>query len=628
MQTASPRRPAPGSGSTERQRSSSPWSAGADVSTSLRLALLGLPPFSAGPGIEVSPFVQVKVHFDATADTDGRISVVAPFRIGSGFFYDGSTHAGLSSPPRYEPEVGLPDAAVNFVGSIELEIVVALLIAIEAVPVGGPVIGPSFGVQLEIDSTTGWDLDGSIKILGGWAFPDPLAPPFPAIPEDLRDLHPPVQFDIDGAAGPFPVGVPTTRWSRVFDIAGDDGAAAALPAGDSLIVVEATGNPWMASLDELGLPQWQTTATDPWNPNGMVTTANGDVVVAGTSGNRMRADRFDPTGAPVWTRTLRVPDADATTCVAVVQTESNGTIVAGRVTRSSIGSPILGAIDEDGNVEWSMEVDMGSSSTDPVIEALARTPSGEIIAVGSVHYTDTADPSEPPIGGKNALILRLCEDGTLVSAFALGGTASDDGLRIAVQPDGSYAIAGRLPASAQNVWIASLTPDDTLDWSASYQSRPDDSGIDNSTPSGLATVAANGLLVSGDIGSPDQDAWLMRLNKNGMPVWVKTYLSTDTDDELSGVIALSDGVAAFGRTQATDNANGDLWIVRTNVDGMLHFTADSALTAVNTAVQWQQIHDHTVRALAPESIPTALEADPESELVVDEASAFGELVAE
>src|SRR4051794_23383391 len=60
--------------------------AGADVSDSFRLALVGLPPFTIEP-VTVSPFVQVKLDFAATAETAGRVSVVAPFHIGSGFLF-------------------------------------------------------------------------------------------------------------------------------------------------------------------------------------------------------------------------------------------------------------------------------------------------------------------------------------------------------------------------------------------------------------------------------------------------------------------------------------------------------------------------------------------------------------
>lgn len=149
----------------------------------------------------------------------------------------------------------------------------------------------------------------------------------------------------------------------------------------------------------------------------------------------MRVDRFEPGGQPLWTRTLTVPDAATTTCTAIVRTVADTTILAGQVTRS----PILAAIDADGEVEWSAEVDMGAGSAGPTIAALALAPSGEIIAVGSVHHTN------------------------------------------------------------------------------------DGAGIEFANPTGLAALDGNALLVSGYIGAPDVDAFLLRLANNGMPVWAKSY---------------------------------------------------------------------------------------------------------
>ena len=75
--------------------------AGADTAGLLRLAMIPLPPISAGPSIEVSPFVEVRLHLAASADADARISVVAPFRLGSGFAFDGSLRGDVvAAAPR------------------------------------------------------------------------------------------------------------------------------------------------------------------------------------------------------------------------------------------------------------------------------------------------------------------------------------------------------------------------------------------------------------------------------------------------------------------------------------------------------------------------------------------------
>jgi hypothetical protein len=59
--------------------------AGADISGTVQLVLVPLPSFTVGGSITVSPFVRIAAHVGATVDADARISIVAPFAIGSGF---------------------------------------------------------------------------------------------------------------------------------------------------------------------------------------------------------------------------------------------------------------------------------------------------------------------------------------------------------------------------------------------------------------------------------------------------------------------------------------------------------------------------------------------------------------
>jgi hypothetical protein len=120
----------------------------------------------------------------------------------------------MSSSPRHAPEIGLPDSPVALAhrARIDLEIILALLIAIEGVPVGGPVIGTSLGTIIEVDPSA-VAVNGEVEIVGGWAFLglDGL----PDIPEDLVQLHPFVRFEIPSPGSPF-AGAAPTRWAQAW----------------------------------------------------------------------------------------------------------------------------------------------------------------------------------------------------------------------------------------------------------------------------------------------------------------------------------------------------------------------------------------------------------------------------
>jgi hypothetical protein len=420
-------------------------------------------------------------------------------------------------------------------------------------------------------------------------------------------------------------GTASTRWSRLFALDDTEEATALMPHGEGLTVLGANGTLWLASLDGLGLPTSQTTA-DAWSPVAIAETTNGETLVAGTKTNSMRIIRFDDSlSTPIWARTWGVVDAESVTCVAMVPTATGGAILAGRVNRSSVLTPILTAVSGDGEVRWSIEIDMGFGSSRPVILALAEDNAGGFIAVGSVEYSDPADPS---ISRKNALILRFTDEGELGHGYALGGDLAESARQIVVHPDGSYTIGGHFDG-APNIWLASVDVHDALVWSASYRIRPDtDFSLDLTNLRGLAPTAANGVVLCGEVSLPDIDAWMLHANAVGMPLWGKCYSSAGIDDVLTGVVTLENGFAAFGRIQVVPNIDSDPWILCTSVDGMASFTEASGLVTDNTQVEWQRVRDHAIHALQPVPTPATLEVESDELPPSVPATGFGQLITE
>jgi hypothetical protein len=600
-----------------------------DLTSELPLFTLRLPQVTFGP-VTVTPFAQGRLLLGGTADADARVSMVAPFHVGSSFDKNASPPAESTSPPRFEPELGRPELSGNFTGTVEIEVTMAFMTSIGIFPVGGPVIGPRFGVALDADAAS-WSLEGDVEVVAGWAFPNAAGEP--NLPDQLEEIvNPPAWHIADGAV---PNLGPSTRWSQAFDIVNDDNAGAAALFGDRVVVVETDDAPWLASLGEGGVPAWQREEATGWKPRSIVRAQNGDILIAGVSSNNVdiRVERYTPAGTPRWSNTMTVPGAvvqlcppQSIRCDGILPTASNGAIVSGRVTYTG-GEPhlLFAALDRDGNITWSTELETGAGSTDPVVHALAETATGEILAVGAIDYSDGVG-----IDGTNALVLRLDASGNPLSARAVGGLHDQKAHQLAVFPDGSYAIAGDAGASAPfDVWIASLDDSDALVWSGSYQNRPEDpDNIDISTVTGISPIGSRGILVSGNFGSPDSNAWIFRINRSGMPVWVKTYISAD-DERIEEVLALPDGLIAFGDTELTETVNSsysDLWVLRTSVDGMLHFTDGNGLDAENTDPQWQLFptSEHGVHTLAPAPLASATLTGAPTALTANVAGAVGQ----
>jgi hypothetical protein len=209
----------------------------------------------------------------------------------------------------------------------------------------------------------------------------------------------------------------------------------------------------------------------------------------------------------------------------------------------------------------------------------------------------------------------------------VGGIGDQVAHHIAVYPDGSYVIGGE--QEPHEVWLASLGANDTLLWSAVYQSRPDvDSNGEQASLTGLAPLPDHGFLVSGEIGSADRDAFAFRGSREGMPLWLKTYRSAD-EDHLSAILALPDGFFAFGSTGFTEDTSSytDLWAIHAAVDGRIRFADGNGFTVENTAVQWQRITDHGAHLLAPVTVASStLQSTPPVAFTVNAAAAAGTLL--
>ena len=339
-------------------------------------------------------------------------------------------------------------------------------------------------------------------------------------------------------------------------------------------------------------------------------TDAGDLVVAGVKGSGdVRVERYDSVGTPQWARIVEIDDVVSGKWTAVVP-RAEGAVVAGNVThRTGERRAILAELDETGDLVWATEIDTGLGSSQAAITALAEVPNGELLAVGAVDYTD----SDGTITGRNALVLRMAADGTPVAAYALGAPLGEDATGVAVHDDGSYAISGQTSAAGDDhfSWVASFGADDTLLWSSTYADRPD---AGYASANGIAAVADGGYVVAGWTGMRDEDGWLIRLDGTGMPLWSKTYEGTD-DNELIGVVAMPTGVAAYGQTNTTNalgNSFNDIWLLRTNVDGMAHFDPDTGFDTINHPVQWHPSAEYTLHQLDPAKVATTvnvIEAD-------------------
>jgi hypothetical protein len=408
------------------------------------------------------------------------------------------------------------------------------------------------------------------------------------------------RFDIAHARDAGPLENVSTRWSRAFDSFNGDVAGAVMSDGDGLVVIEESGTPWMARLDGLGLPDWQGLESTPLRRVDAVAhaTDGGFFTGGGLGGGGVRVERFDPAGTPVWAEEITIDGVQSGAWSSAVASDG-GVIVAGDV-RYPDGQEraVLISVDDDGAVRWTTEIDPDVRFDEIEINAAATEPDGDLLIVGKSWF-ENPDAAHDDW---DAVIIRVSSDGTVQTAFAVGGPFSDEALSVAVQPNGTYAVSGQTSGEENMAWVASFDAADQLLWSSTYLDRPgDELASEYAYATGIAAVDGD-YVASGITGMQGgQDSWLIRIDDTGMPIWSKSVMGTE-DDELTGVVAMPTGVAAFGQTETTPsalNSFAEIWVVRTNVDGMVHFDPTSGFDTVNGSVQWQHATTHAVTTLTP-----------------------------
>ena len=576
-----------------------------DLEGTLEVLTLPLAEFQAGPA-SVIPYLGVDVRFSGHAEAGAAVSVVAPFDVSAALSkLGGRPSASSIEPPSFRPEIGLPDmaSALAFQATVELDVSVTFMLAINGIPVGGPVLAAGLGAVLDVDLDgpgPWWDLDGIAGLKYGWSNPDLAGAPEP--PNTLRSLFPRRQFDIDHARDAGPLADVSTRWSRAFSIFNDDDLGGLVADGDSLVIAEDAGTPWMSTLDGLGNVTSQRQESTPLIAiDAMSRAASGELVTAGSrGGGGIRVEGFEPDDTPQWAENITFDDVQSGLWSASVAT-TNGVVLAGHV-RHPDGSEaaMLVEVDDAGGVLWATEIDPGPDHPDIDVTAIAVAPGGDLLVVGKTFFEDPDAAHDD----WDALIVRVHGDGTLAGAYGIGGPLMDTAAAVAVQPDGSYAVSGQTTGDGHGPWVVALGPDDSMLWSSTYLDRSGDELTSEYAYATGMTAVDGGYVVSGITGMQGgQDGWLLRIDAGGMPLWAKSYIGAQ-DDELTGVVAMPTGFAAFGQTETPDpaqNTFADIWIVRTSVDGMVHFDPTSMFDTVNGSVQWEVSSQHVQHELSTAS---------------------------
>ena len=376
-----------------------------------------------------------------------------------------------------------------------------------------------------------------------------------------------------GASTDFPVSLALT----------EDGGA--LVAGSSVSFDASPSDAWLIKTDTLGHVGWEVAFQDLGTATSAIDLADGYLVAAGRLGATTGPSyllRLDDNGKVVWARSITSPNG--TGIAKLLPTNDGGAIAVGTHGYGATADFFAARFDAQGALLWSRRYDSGGD--DYAWAGTATSDGGFLIAgqlsaggiwlmkidgQGAINFQTRFDGTdfelgtfvaESPLGGYvvggqqggNALVIRLNTAGQIVWQRTYdGGTPYEEAYDVTVRADGEIVIVGKTDIYAPtNLWVLAISDGGNVDWSRSVGGPAQDFG-GGAPPYGWAgspirATPDGGVLVAGhteSFGAGGQDAWLLKLTKNG-------YLALDSATgayvtPLSGSVS-NTGLAAISTT--------------------------------------------------------------------------------
>ncbi|HUU44269.1 MAG TPA: fibronectin type III domain-containing protein [Acidobacteriota bacterium] len=228
-------------------------------------------------------------------------------------------------------------------------------------------------------------------------------------------------------------------WTETYgDAAGvEDWGTDIIPGHDGGYIVagtfKAAYSHYLARIDETGAIIWQQEIIAPVSPvwtAAIAATSDQGYVIGGSRWGRSYIAKTDGTGNMEWeTRIDGTIDAFPQDILAL----DDGYLIAGygREGATLINDAYFLRTDLNGDVLWEK---IFAGSGNDYLWAAVRMPGGDFLAVGTTESSGA--------GGSDVYLMRVDDDGNLVSETTFGGGGDDAGNDIIATRDGGFLIVG------------------------------------------------------------------------------------------------------------------------------------------------------------------------------------------
>ena len=365
-----------------------------------------------------------------------------------------------------------------------------------------------------------------------------------------------------------------TTFERTFGGAQPDyGHAIASTADGGLIITGLTlsfgdtlGDTYLIKTDTDGNQQWVQIISGPAleGGNSVIQTTDGGYFIVchtesyGAGDCDSWALKTDNLGNIQWSQTHGCPDDDVG--YDGIQTSDGSYIVTGIYRGTDWrGNAFAVKYASDGTEMWVKEYG-DTASTENGARIIQCTDGGFVLAGGI----------NPGTGQSDILVMKIDANGNLLWSENIGGPSDEVSYGLCTASDGGYIVCGytkSLGTGDADVYIVKLNDSGTQLWSRNY------GGINDDVATHVIAAQDGGYVLSGITKSFGDSvaALIIKTDAYGNMSWMRTFGESNFLTEGNRITACSDGgFAMTGSRELTGSGNPDLYLVKTDNDGILN----------------------------------------------------------
>ncbi|MBI2271126.1 MAG: T9SS type A sorting domain-containing protein [Bacteroidetes bacterium] len=282
--------------------------------------------------------------------------------------------------------------------------------------------------------------------------------------------------------------------------------------------------------------------------------------------------KTDSAGELTWTKVFGNTGFDEAS--AVVQTKDGNYLIAGSLSVPAGSDDILLLkIDQQGDTLWTKII--SGSGWDYANDVVELNNSDLIFCGYTSSFSGTAD--------SDLLIFRTDKNGAIKWCKTYGNSGQEKGGHIHLNRDSTLTMTGWTMDKGKTDMQAVLLKTDlngNILWSRTY------AGSGSELIMNIVDLPSGDFFAMGitdSYGAGNFDGFLFRAKSNGDTLWSKTYGGKDLDMPFALFYTSDNGLMMTGGTSSFKDPNGDLYIVKTDTNGVGSCNQSSCPLAVASA---------------------------------------------